>query len=598
MDKTNHTRRVTLLATALLALGAWPLAANADHLQGSSPGLVFDHRGGNEWWVEVAVGGPDAARVTKVEASASGGPWVALEKKSWGNWAGSFHITPGHDVHFRATLPEGLMGSCWFVHPQGWEDCTLYDTMAARFTVSGNAGQVRVTATGSQPVTSIVSFAGVDSGFFEGPALYQHTDGAWYADGASEVPPGAILMFRAHGTASDANAMSDCYRWPEAVAVPCPVMIAGWMEDIVQFPDGHTIGAENHYHAVTTKLEVRFDGGTFQAMAPPPPDGPGWYTYSGAPTSGKHIAEFRLTTPAGLHCDEVGYWYPPEWPPNVGSGGGVVFTEMKGSTSWVQVNTYSDFPVVAVGVQVNGGPWQALQHQPYCDWAAPINVPAGASVRFRAFGPDLTQYFSVPTAWPPGGGGGAFDAVFTGVRGNEWWVQANVATSGGTLSKVDVRVNDGPWQPLAKQSWGGWAASYHITQGSIVQLRATSTTGATDLSSCRQWIPPPNTDAQIVPCNDLPPPPPPGFDATFSGVKGNEWWVQANVAANQPLAGVDARVNCGTWVPLTLQSWGGWAKSFHVPNGAKVDFRARSTGGASDLSGGYIWPNATPTSAC
>ncbi|MCA1810850.1 MAG: hypothetical protein LC623_02430 [Halobacteriales archaeon] len=206
--------------------------------------------------------------------------------------------------------------------------------------------------------------------------------------------------------------------------------------------------------------------------------------------------------------------------------------------------------------------------------------------------------FRIGTVQPPPPPPPGFDATFTSVRGNEWWVQANVATSGGTLSKVDVSLNGGAWMPLAKQSWGGWAASYHITQGTIVQLRATSSTGATDLSSCRQWIPPPNTDATIVQCGSAPPPPPPGFDATFSGVKGNEWWVQANVAANQPLAGVDARVNCGTWVPLTLQSWGGWAKSFHVPNGAKVDFRARSTGGATDLSGGYIWPNATPTSAC
>jgi hypothetical protein len=188
-----------------------------------------------------------------------------------------------------------------------------------------------------------------------------------------------------------------------------------------------------------------------------------------------------------------------------------------------------------------------------------------------------------------------FDATFTGVRGNEWWVQANVAASGGTLAKVDVRLNGGEWKPLAKQSWGGWAASYRIVQGTVVQLRATATSGATDLSDCYQWIPPSGQDAAKVSCTS---PPPPGFDATFSGAKGNQWWVQVNVAANQPLAGVDARVNCGSWVALTLQSWGGWAKSFHVPDGSKVDFRARSTTGATDTSGGYIWPAATPTSGC
>jgi hypothetical protein len=187
-----------------------------------------------------------------------------------------------------------------------------------------------------------------------------------------------------------------------------------------------------------------------------------------------------------------------------------------------------------------------------------------------------------------------FDATFTGVRGNEWWIQANVAASGAPLAKVDVRLNNGDWKPLTKHSWGGWAASYHAVQGAMVQFRATSSTGATDLSDCYGWIPPSNTDATKVACSQ----PPPAFDATFSGVKGNEWWVQVQVAANQPLAGVDARVQCGAWVALSLQSWGGWAKNFHVDPGAKVDFRARSTGGATDGSGAYIWPNATPTTGC
>jgi hypothetical protein len=202
--------------------------------------------------------------------------------------------------------------------------------------------------------------------------------------------------------------------------------------------------------------------------------------------------------------------------------------------------------------------------------------------------------------------GGGFDATFTGVRGNEWWVQASVAGN-QAISKVDVRLNGGAWQPVTKQSWG-WGSSYHIVQGTIVQLRATSTSGATDLSSCYRWIPPSGADATVVACGGSTTTTTTSatttttgsaFDATFTGVKGNEWWVQANVAANQALAGVDARVNCaGTWHPLTKQGWGGWAASFNVPNGSKVDFRARSTSGASDLSGGYIWTAATPTSAC
>lgn len=195
---------------------------------------------------------------------------------------------------------------------------------------------------------------------------------------------------------------------------------------------------------------------------------------------------------------------------------------------------------------------------------------------------------------------GVFDATFTGVRGNEWWVQTNVATTSGTLARVDVHINSGVWQPLTKQSWGGWAASYHIGESNFVQFRATSTTGAIDLSECYQWIPAPNTDAQR--CGQdppPPPPPPPAFDATFSNVKGNNWWVEAKVTGNQAIAKVEARVNCGaTWQVLPLQDWGSYAKSFNVPSGAKVDFRATSSTGATDRSAGYVWPQATPTAGC
>ena len=188
-----------------------------------------------------------------------------------------------------------------------------------------------------------------------------------------------------------------------------------------------------------------------------------------------------------------------------------------------------------------------------------------------------------------------FDPPFTGFRGNEWWVQANVGTNQHCISQVDVRSNNGAWMPLGKRSWGpfAWAGSYHFPQGSILQMRATACDGRTDLSSCRQWIPPANTDATIVACPGGTAP----FDATFSGVKGNNWWVQVSVSGNQPVQEVSFRTNCSEeWRSLTKQSYG-WAGSFHVPSGSKVDFRAMSSGNM-DFSGGYIWPQATPTSAC
>lgn len=217
---------------------------------------------------------------------------------------------------------------------------------------------------------------------------------------------------------------------------------------------------------------------------------------------------------------------------------------------------------------------------------------------YAATGAELWQ-LAVPGAFvttTPG-----FDAAFTGVRGNEYWLQANVAATGGTVGKVDVALNNGAWQPLTKQSWGGWAASYHAVQGTVVRLRATSTAGATDLSDCYQWVPASNSDASKRACTGTPPPPPPppAFDATFSGAQGNEWWEQVNVAANQPVAQVMVRLDCSiTWLPLSKQSWGGWAASYHAPAGTRVDFEARTSTYASDVSGTYLWTSASPTTAC
>ncbi len=226
-----------------------------------------------------------------------------------------------------------------------------------------------------------------------------------------------------------------------------------------------------------------------------------------------------------------------------------------------------------------------------------------AAIGFTTHSPSdsgVTRVYQIKAAPPPG----TFDATFTGVRGNEWWVQANVATNGATVTKVEAILFDQhgstAW-PMARQSWGAtaWATSQHMPEGTIVRLRATASTGETDISDCYRWIPSSNTDAGKVSCTPPPPlPPPSGFDASFTGVKGNEWWVQATVSGNQPIAKVEARVNCGsTWIALTNEGWG-WAKSFHVPNGSKVDFRATSTGGATDFSGGYTWPQANAAPAC
>ena len=270
----------------------------------------------------------------------------------------------------------------------------------------------------------------------------------------------------------------------------------------------------------------------------------------------------------------------------------ILFDHRAGNEWWVEVMLGGRDPASVGKVEAmdDGGPWVQLAKRSWGAWAASFHVEPGHKVLFRASWPDgevrTSCWFEHPSGaercdTPPTSG---FDASFSSVRGNEWWVQGNVMAN-GPVARVDVTLDDGAtWKPLAKQSWGGWAASYHIVQGTIVRLRATSTDGQGDLSSCRQWIPPSGQDAQVVTC--------PGsgaFDATFTGVKGNEWWVQVNVAGNQPIAAVAVRVDCAPqWRHLTLQSWGGWTASFRIPPGSKVDFQARSGTNAVDASGDYV----------
>lgn len=87
------------------------------------------------------------------------------------------------------------------------------------------------------------------------------------------------------------------------------------------------------------------------------------------------------------------------------------------------------------------------------------------------------------------------------------------------------------------------------------------------------------------------------FAATFTVPSSvNEWWVQVDVQSNQAVSKVDVQVNGGSWVGLTKQSWGHWAKSFHVPAGSQVVFKATSSTGATATSSTYSWLGQAPPS--
>jgi PKD repeat protein len=164
-----------------------------------------------------------------------------------------------------------------------------------------------------------------------------------------------------------------------------------------------------------------------------------------------------------------------------------------------------------------------------------------------------------------------FAATFSTNGGNAWWLATRVSAN-EPIAGVCASINGGACQPLTLQSWGEWAASYSAPNGSRVTFTATSTLGHNATSPGYFWT-------SGVPWGN----------ATFSGVSGNNWWVQASVGSNLPVAGVCASVNGGTCQALALQSWGGWAASIHAADNANVAFRATLSTGQVVASAAYTW---------
>ena len=293
-------------------------------------------------------------------------------------------------------------------------------------------------------------------------------------------------------------------------------------------------------------------------------------------------------------CGRSGGTPPPPPPPPPSGDFDATFDAKGGNEWWVQVDVDANQALAGVDARANGGAWHALTLRSWGDWAGSFHVPDGSIVEFRARSTSGESEISGGYVWPSGepatgdggdgGGDGTFTATFDAKGGNEWWVQVGVDAN-QDLRGVDARANGGSWHALTLRDWGDWAGSFHVPDGSIVEFRATSTSGATITSQGYVW-----------PSGE----PASGgggggdggtFDATFSNARGNEWWVEVDVSASGgTLAGVDARANGGAWQTLEHKSWGSWARSMHAPPGSTVEFRARATDGATDVSGTYTWP--------
>jgi PKD repeat protein len=175
---------------------------------------------------------------------------------------------------------------------------------------------------------------------------------------------------------------------------------------------------------------------------------------------------------------------------------------------------------------------------------------------------------------------GPYSATFTmNPASNEWWIQEKVASSPAP-AKVDVQVNGGSWMALKHESWGDWTLSTHVVKGTPVRFRATAPDGQAAYSATQSWLGAATSTTTTTST----------FKATFTPkAVGNDWWVEAAVSANAPIAKVEAKVNSGSYVVLTKQDWGTYAKSVNAPNGSLVTFRATSSTGATSTSSAVTW---------
>jgi hypothetical protein len=182
---------------------------------------------------------------------------------------------------------------------------------------------------------------------------------------------------------------------------------------------------------------------------------------------------------------------------------------------------------------------------------------------------------------------------FDHVKGNEWWVEVRVTTgSEGRVDDVWARAEKGTYHQLRLQSWGAWAGSFHIPAGQRVQFFAMQAGGMSSVweaTSC--FFTHPAGAEQCDPGSTD------GFRATFRDVRGNEWWFQAAIDSNQPVAQawlVVDTVDGGKWLPLKRQDWGAWTVSTPLPQGTTVGLFATNGPESVESWPCWRWTQASP----
>ena len=255
----------------------------------------------------------------------------------------------------------------------------------------------------------------------------------------------------------------------------------------------------------------------------------------------------------------------------------IAFDHKGGNEWWVEVKV-NVYHADAVYARAEDGSWKALTLRSWGNWAGSLHVPPGERVQFQAMQAgsrsdvyrETSCYFTHPQGVEQCDEGATddFAATFRSPSGNEWWQQVYVHAN-RPVTSVHLRIYgvDDEIVPLTLRSWGAWAGSYHVPEGTVVRFYAGDGASAV-ASDCYRW-----PDATVVQCPSRPSTPLSAYQTRFDHKGGNEWWVETTVGPIQPTR-VLAQDTGGAWKELTFRSWGVWAGSIHVEPGHEVRFRA------------------------
>lgn len=385
--RTRKTARTIAAATAVLLL-AVTLPALPFSAATSPPAVMFDHLGGNEYWVEVKV--TSSHPINVVEVRALNDRWHGMSTASWdpsgSTYVSGIHIPPGTPVQFAAHLDGFTAQSCFYSHPAGVERCDINMPPAtANFRApSGNEWWQQVFVDSNRDIIAVEAM--IDGGPTGGGYLEKRSWGAWA--GSFHAPRGSVVQFLAMTDTNEAFS-SACYSWPDVTVVPCK-------EPIVFDPSktrfDHITGNEWWVEVTLTGHQpdgviARDDGGPWVAL-----EYKSWGAWAGSfRIEPGHNVQFRFAAGDTL-WDSCVFTHPAGLAPSGDQTCGTTavgqsqpfFTHKTGNEWWVEVTVQHTEPNWVLASDDGGATWHALTKRSWGAWAGSFHIEPGNKVMFRA----------------------------------------------------------------------------------------------------------------------------------------------------------------------------------------------------------------------